>query len=407
MSLSDIKFEFPVFSSHPGGKSLVYLDNAATTQKPLRVINSIATYYYGHNANVHRGIYALSEDATSLYEKSRGIVKEFLNATYNEEIVFTSGTTDSLNMVAFGFVANRVDKNSGVLAMISEHHSNFVPYQQICTKLSAPWDTVSITNEGHIDFDDLESKLKSKKYKFFAFSHISNVLGIVNDAKKVVDICKKYNVLTILDLAQSIGHIKVDLKKINPDFAAFSVHKMYGPTGVGVLYVKKEHQKDFEPFRYGGGMISEVTKDSATFANFPAKLEAGTAHIAGVITTSNAIAFIKEFGFERIEGHEKSLTDYALDVLQSIPDISIIGEKSHTKRSGLISFYSEKLHAHDIASVLASNGVAVRAGHHCAMPLHKFLGIKSSVRASFAIYNSYQDIDVLGESLRSAFKILK
>ena len=407
MNLRSIKSEFPIFYTNPGGFELTYLDNAATTQKPLKVINSIVSYYYNHNANVHRGIHALSESATSLYENSRKMFKEFINASNTDEIIFTSGSTDGINMIANGFAENILDENNGVLCLISEHHSNFVPWQQLCLSKNAPFEVVSLDEEFRINVADLKSKLATGKFKIFAFAHISNVLGIVNDVKKITSICKEHKAFTVLDCAQSAGRVDVDVQSFDVDFAVFSSHKMYGTTGLGILYAKNSNLEFFAPTKFGGGMIDVVNILDSTWTKGPEKYEAGTPNIEGVITLAESIKFINEIGIKEIKSHENSLISYLIDQLKHIPEIKIIGPANSSDRAGLVSFYSDKIHSHDISSVLASTGIAVRAGHHCAMLFHRSLNIPSSVRASFAVYISFEDLDKLIEGIKSAFRILK
>lgn len=391
--IEKIREDFPILRRMIYGKKIAYLDNAATTQKPKQVIDAIKKYYEGYNANVHRSIHKLSEEATEEYEGAHKKTAELINADF-EEIIFTKNTTESINLVASSFAGNNLSKGDKIVLTEMEHHSNIVPWQQIAAEKGAKIEYIQIDENGNLDEEDAINKLKNAK--IFSFSHISNVLGTINNAGELTKIAHENNAAVLLDAAQSVPHKKVDSRKINCDFMAFSAHKMLGPTGVGILFGKKEFLEEMQPFIYGGDMIREVTFEKATWNDLPWKFEAGTPNIEGAIGLSAAIDYLKKAGIQRIEEYENELTEYALQKLNEIKDVEVYGPE---KRAAIISFNIKKLHSHDVASILDREGICIRAGHHCAMPLMSKLKINGAARASFYLYNTKEEIDRLIEGI--------
>jgi cysteine desulfurase/selenocysteine lyase len=400
-----IRKDFPLLSRKFEGNDLVYFDNAATSQKPQCVIDAISNYYKNFNANVHRGIYELSEEATNLYEDSREVVANFVNAYSSEELVFTKGTTEALNMVAFGWGVFHLQKGDVILTTISEHHSNFLPWKAVAEKTGAAVNLIDLNEDGTFSIDKFK-KVLNKRVKVVCISQASNVLGTIFPLREICDLAHKQGTIVVVDGAQGLPHLGIDVREIGCDFYAFSAHKILGPMGVGVLWGKKTLLEEMIPSEYGGGMIKTVDLESVSLADLPEKLEAGTPNVAGAVGLAAALKYVLEIGFEDIRAHGISLTKYALEKLQEIEGLEIIGPTDAAQRTGLISFYIDSLHPHDIASVLSSYGVAVRSGNHCAMPLHTFLEIPASVRASFNIYNTKEEVDKFIEALKEAKKIL-
>ncbi|GIW69357.1 MAG: cysteine desulfurase [Patescibacteria group bacterium] len=405
MNVKEIKKDFPILKKKIGANDLVYLDNAATSQKPVQVIEAIKDFYENHNANVHRGIHTLSEEASDMYEDARAVVAAFLGAAHPEEIVFTRGATESLNMAAFSWGNKNLKKGDKILLTVFEHHSNLVPWQIVAKNTGAELMYIKTGAQGEIDMAEYEKNL-SPEVKIVCIAHASNVFGTVLDIKEMTRKAHAVGAVVCVDGAQSAPHIPVNVQSLGCDFYAFSAHKMLGPMGVGVLYTKKNLMENMIPCQFGGGMISEVSHKSAEWASPPEKFEAGTPDVAGAIGLSAAVKYLEKIGMEEVRKHEVELNKYTIEKLQSVEGIKIIGPKDPVKRTGLVSFYSEKVHAHDIASVLNSSGVAVRSGHHCAMPLHTELGIAATVRASYYIYNDHSDIDKLVEGVKKALKML-
>ena len=385
--------DFPILQRTIKGKKLVYLDNAATTQKPKSVIHAMADYYMHYNANVHRGIYTISEEATLAYEQAHQKTAAFIGASSFEEVVFTRNATESLNLLAVTQGMKLRPKDEIVLSRM-EHHSNLVPWQQVARKTGAKLKFIELTEDGQLENLDVIGP----KTKIVSVVHMSNVLGTINPVEEIGKIAHENNALFIVDGAQSVPHFKVDVQKIDADFMVFSGHKMLGPTGIGVLYGKKELLEKSEPFLYGGDMIREVRYEGATWNDLPWKFEAGTPHIAGGIGLSKAIDYLNRLGMDRIEAHEKQLTGYALDKLQEVEGVCIYGPSAE-HRGGVISFNVGKVHPHDVASVLNDSNIAIRGGHHCAMPLMGLLGVSGTSRASFYFYNTFEDVDKLVEGL--------
>lgn len=401
-----LKNDFPIFKKN---KKFVYLDSAATSLKPQVVIDKITDYYQNYSANVFRGVYRISEKATYEFEETRKIVAKFINAQDVNEIIFTRNTTEALNLVAYSLGKKIVGKHDEVASTIMEHHSNFVPWQVLCFELGAVFKFIDIDKKGYL-LEDLE-KFISNKTKILALCHVSNVLGTINPLKQIIKKVKKINpnIIIVVDGAQSFSHIKIDVKDLDCDFFAFSSHKSLGPTGVGVLWGKKEKLEIMKPFLYGGEMIDEVTFEKSSFKRSPYKFEAGTPSIGEVIAFKEAIKYIDYIGVDKIREHEKTLVHRSINLLNNEfkNKITIFGPDNVEDRGGVIAFNFDKYHPHDIAAVLDTMDIAVRAGHHCAMPLHKRLEVTATVRASFYLYNSQRDLERLVNGLKKVERILK
>lgn len=392
----NIHQDFPILNQMINDEPLVYLDNAATTQKPQQVLDTLNDYYHKTNANVHRGIHTLAERATADYEASREKVRQFINATSVQEILFTRGTTTSLNWVA-QFAKQILKKGDEVLISIMEHHSNIIPWQEVCHQTGAKLVYVYL-KDGQLDMTDLQHKL-SHKTKFVSMAHVSNVLGSIQPVKKIAELAHQVGAYMVVDGAQSTPHMTIDVQTLDCDFFAFSGHKMLGPTGIGVLYGKKELLEQLSPVEFGGEMIDFVYEQTATWKELPWKFEAGTPNIAGAIALGSAIDYLDNIGMKAIQEHEKELVATVLPKLQSIDGLTVYGPKSPDQHAGVIAFNLDGLHPHDVATALDYEGIAVRAGHHCAQPLITHLGIHSAVRASFYIYNTKEDCHKLVEAI--------
>lgn len=395
--LEGIKNEFPVLNQIVNDEPLVYLDNAATTQKPLKVLAAIKDYYENDNANIHRGVHTLAERATEKYEAAREKVRQFINAKSTKEVLFTRGTTTSINWVA-QFAGQILKTGDEIVISIMEHHSNIVPWQEVAKKTGAILKFVYL-KDGQLDMDDLRKKITNQT-KFVSIAHVSNVLGTINPVEEITKIAHEHGAYMAVDGAQSTPHMAIDLQKMDVDFFAFSGHKMMGPTGIGVLYGKEELLNQFEPVEFGGEMIDFVYESHSTWTELPWKFEAGTPNIAGAIALGAAIDYIQELGIDQIHQHEIELIDYLMPKLQEIEGLKIYGPKDNVKRGGLIAFNIEGLHPHDVATALDMEGVAVRAGHHCAQPLLNYLETPATARASFYLYNTKADCDKLVEALK-------
>lgn len=395
--LEGIKKDFPVLNQIVNDEPLVYLDNAATTQKPLKVLAAIKDYYENDNANVHRGVHTLAERATEKYEAAREKVRQFINAKSTKEVLFTRGTTTSINWVA-QFAGQILKTGDEIVISIIEHHSNIVPWQEVAKKTGAILKFVYL-KDGQLDMDDLRKKITNQT-KFVSIAHVSNVLGTINPVEEITKIAHEHGAYMVVDGAQSTPHMAIDLQKMDVDFFAFSGHKMMGPTGIGVLYGKEELLNQFEPVEFGGEMIDFVYESHSTWTELPWKFEAGTPNIAGAIALGAAIDYIQELGIDQIHQHEIELIDYLMPKLQEIEGLKIYGPKDNVKRGGLIAFNIEGLHPHDVATALDMEGVAVRAGHHCAQPLLNYLETPATARASFYLYNTKADCDKLVEALK-------
>ena len=394
--LNSISKDFPILDQFVNDEPLVYLDNAATTQKPQQVLDVLADYYQQDNANVHRGVHTLSERATARYEAARQTVADFIHAKSSKEILFTRGTTTSLNWVA-QFAREILQPDDEVIISIQEHHSNIIPWQQACQQIGAHLRYVYL-RDGEIDVEHLKSLLSSKT-KFVSIAHISNVLGAIAPIKQIATLVHEVGANVVVDGAQSAPHIAIDVQDLDVDFFAFSGHKMLGPTGIGVLYGKEEMLNQMSPVEFGGEMIDFVYEQSATWKELPWKFEAGTPNIAGAIGLAAAIDYLNQIGMDRVREHEEELITYLWPKLKAIPGLTIYGSQDVAKRTGLVAFNLDHLHPHDVATALDYEGVAVRAGHHCAQPLLKYLQVPATVRASFYIYNTKADCDKLVEAL--------
>jgi len=400
-----IKQDFPIFKRRIYGKPLIYLDNAATTQKPRQVIEAIREFYQNYNANVHRGVYRLSVEATEAFENARAKVARFINAK-DSEIVFTKNATEALNLVAYSWGLCNLKKGDRILLTEMEHHSNIVPWQLVAKHTGAVVDYIPINEDGLL-VDEEVDRLLNLEPKIVSITQASNVLGTINDVKEIVEKAHKVGAIAVVDAAQSVPHMRVDVKELGCDFLAFSGHKALGPLGVGVLYGKRDLLKDMNPFLGGGDMISRVWLSGAEWNELPWKFEAGTSSVADVIGLGAAVDYLNSIGMSRVRAHEVRLTEYALKRLSEISDIRIYGPRDLDKRSGVISFNLSGIHPHDLATILDEEGIAIRAGHHCAMPLMTKLGVAATARASFYIYNSESDIDALVEGLYKARRIFK
>ena len=384
---------------------LVYLDNAATTQKPLRVIGRIREAYLHENANVHRGVHSLSLRATEMMEQARQNVADFIDAASAEEIVFTRGTTESVNLVASTYGEQHVAAGDEVIVTIAEHHSNFVPWQQLCHRKGATLRAVPLRTNGSLDMDAYRNML-SDRTKIVAITHASNVTGIINPITDIISLAHEAGAIVLVDAAQSVPHIAIDVQSLGCDFLAFSGHKVYGPTGIGVLYGKKEILEQMPPYQFGGEMIHKVSFERTTFNDIPYRFEAGTPDYVGTYALAEALDFVRDMGLDNIAAHEHELTQYALAELQKIDGLRIIGDPA-LDRTSVISFVIDGTHPYDVGMLIDQLGIAVRTGHHCAEPLIDSLGLPGTVRASFAIYNTIDDIDQLTAALRRVLPMLR
>jgi len=403
-NIEKIRNDFPILDRQVNNKKLVYLDNAATSQKPNLVIQSLNDYYTNYNSNVHRGVHKLSVEATDEYENSRVKVANFINASPNETI-WTRNTSESLNIVSIG-LKEKVNPGDNIVVSRMEHHSNLVPWQQLCLEKNAELRYLDHDLEGRIDLDNAK-KIIDKKTKIIAITHMSNVLGVINPIHELREMSKKNGTILVLDGAQSAPHFSVDMKEIDCDFFAFSAHKMLGPTGIGVLFGKEDLLDKMDPFYFGGDMISEVTYEGAKWNDLPYKFEAGTPNIADAIATGYAVDYLVEVGMDNIAKHEDEITSYALDKIKELPDYKVIGPIDMNNRGGVISFTHNSVHPHDIGEILDKYGVAIRTGHHCAMPLVRSYEIVAACRASFYLYNTYKEIDIFIDSLKEAVDYFK
>lgn len=394
--LQHIRQQFPVLNQNVHGKPLCYLDNGATTQKPLSVIDALNHYYSHDNSNVHRGVHQLSQRVTDQYEAARQLVADFLNAANANEIIFTRGTTESINLVAHSFIQPLLHAGDEIIISEMEHHANIVPWQVLCEQTGAVLRILPINEQGELELDKFAS-LINVKTKLLAITHVSNVLGTINPVADMIKLAHQHNVLVLLDGAQAVAHVPVDVRALDADFYVFSAHKIYGPTGVGVLYAKQSLMQQARPYQTGGSMIRQVSFNGTTYAEGPQKFEAGTPNIAGVIGMAKALEFYQQFSITDIMQHEQALYSKAIEKLTTINNLRLIGTAPN--KIGVISFVVEDVHAHDVATVLDAEGVAVRAGHHCAMPLNERFQVPATVRASIAIYNNQQDIDSLYRGL--------
>jgi cysteine desulfurase/selenocysteine lyase len=393
-----LREDFPVLQRQIYGRPLVYLDNAATTQKPRAVIEALVHFYEHHNANIHRAIHALGEEATDAYEGTRAKVSRFIGAPQPETIVFTRNTTESLNLVAYSWGRKNVQQGDEILLTEMEHHSNLVPWQRLAQEVGATVRYISVTDEGTLALDDLDD-LIGERTKLVAVTHVSNAFGTLNPVREIVDVAHRKGALVVVDGAQSVPHMPVDVEALDCDFLAFSGHKMLGPTGVGVLYGRYELLDEMEPFLSGGEMIRRVRLEGASWNDVPWKFEAGTPNVADVIAFNAALDYLTALGMENVRAHEEELTRYALRRLRQLEDLTVYGPLDAARRGGVISFNYADIHPHDVGTILDREGVAIRAGHHCAQPLMRRFDMAGTVRASFYVYNTHDEIDALVEGI--------
>lgn len=399
-----VRQDFPLLKQRIHGKPLVYLDSGATTQKPQSVIDMVSHYYCHDNANVHRGIYALCERATTAYEEARKKIKNFINAAHTHEIIFTRSATESINLVASSFGFLQVKNGDEVLISAMEHHSNIVPWQILCERVGAKLKVIPLRDDGTLDLEAYQ-KLLTKRTKIVALIHISNVLGTINPVKRMIQLAHQNNTPVLIDGAQAAPHTAIDVQDLDCDFYVFSSHKLYGPTGVGVLYGQSKWLEAMPPYQGGGDMISRVSFEKTEYNVPPHKFEAGTPNMAGVIGMGAAIDYVAAIGFEKIHDHENALLRYATDQLKQISGLKIIGDTPD--KAAVISFIMTQAHPHDIATILDSEGIAIRAGHHCAMPLMECLNLPATARVTFGIYNTFDDVDRLVDGLYRVINLFR
>ena len=401
-NIESIRKDFPILDQEINGAPLIYFDNAASTQKPTAVINAIKSYYENDHSNVHRGVHSLSIRATELYEASRKKVTDYINANNSNEIIFTKGTTDSINLVAHS-LTNSIKQSDEIVITTMEHHSNIVPWQELCKRTGASLKIAPIDHNGELMIEELE-KLLCKNTKILALTHTSNTLGTINPIKEIITMAHHLNIKVLIDGAQAIGHQNIDVQDLDCDFYAFSGHKLYGPTGIGVLYGKEDLLNELEPYQFGGEMILKVTFDETTYNSLPYKFEAGTPNIAGAIGLEKAIGYLESVNLNACVKQETAVTKYALKQLKDFSNIKLIGNSDN--RSSIISFTIENIHPHDIGTILNQKGIAMRTGHHCTMPLMDFYNIPGTIRASFSFYNTENEVDDMVGALQTACEML-
>lgn len=398
MNIHDLRKDFPGLTKEVNGKRLIYLDNAATTQKPKQVIQALESYYAHSNANPHRGAHSLSVEATDIYERARERVKDFIHAGDTKEIIFTKNATESLNMLAYTYGMNAIQEGDEIVISIMEHHSNLIPWQQVARARGASLKFLYVDERGRIPQREVFEKITGRT-KLVGITHVSNALGTINPVKEIIEFAHSKNAHVVVDAAQSIPHMPVDVQDLEADFMVFSGHKMLGPMGIGVLYGKRERLEQLPPFLFGGNMIEYVHEDGATFTELPHRLEAGTQNVAGALGLMEGINYLERIGMDRIQEMESQLTAYALEQMLGLDFIEIYGPKTVDDQSGVISFNIKDLHPHDTATMLDAHGIAVRSGHHCAQPLMRHMKLHATTRASFYFYNTREEIDALMESL--------
>lgn len=403
INIEEIRAQFPILTKKVNGKPLVYFDNGATTQKPKQVIDAIVDYYSNHNSNIHRGVHTLSQEATALFEESRKTIQAFINAKHAHEIIFTKGTTDSISLVANTFSRAFLKPGDEIIVSEMEHHSNFLPWQNLRDEFGIVLKVIKLKANAELDIEQAKT-LFTNKTKLLAITQVSNTLGIINPIKELISEARRCGAKVLVDGAQSTPHVKVDVQDLDADFFVFSMHKVYGPTGVGVLYGKEELLNAMPPYQYGGGIIKSVTIEKTELAELPNKFEAGTPNIEGVVATKAAIDFVNKVGIENISTHEHKLLLKATKALSELPEIEIYGNTQN--KAGVISFNIKGVHPFDTGTILDQMGIAVRTGHHCTQPLMHCLGIPGTVRASFAIYNTEEEVDIFIEGLKKAIKML-
>jgi len=403
MTITEIRKDFPILNREVKGKKLVYLDNGATTQKPQQVIDAINQYYTYENSNIHRGVHTLSQEATTKYEEARNTIKDFIGAAKSEQVIFTKGTTDSINLIASSFGKRFLNKGDEIIISAMEHHSNIVPWQMICEEKEAILKVIPINKKGELLLEELDT-LITDKTKLIAVNHISNTLGTINPIKQIIEKAHQNNVLVLIDAAQSIAHTPINVTELDIDFLVFSGHKMFGPTGVGILYGKEDLLNQLPPYQGGGDMIKEVTFEKTTYNCLPHKFEAGTPNIVGGIALAEAVKYIQKIGFKQIEEQEEKLLQYATEQLLTVEGLRIIGTAE--KKTSVISFVIDGAHPFDIGTIIDQLGIAVRTGHHCTQPLMQFFEIPGTIRASFAFYNTKEEVDTLVTGVKRAVKML-
>ena len=400
--MNNIKKDFPLLEN----ENITYLDSGATTQKPIQVIKAVEEFYQKYNANPHRGAYSLSVEATEQYENTRTKIAKFINARHREEIIFSKNATESLNLIAYSYGMDNLKKDDEVVISIMEHHSNLVPWQKVTKKTGSKLNYMYINDEFELTDEEIENKITDKT-KIVGITHVSNVLGTINNVKKIIKYAHKKGAIVIVDASQSIPHMKIDVQDLDADFLVFSGHKMLAPLGIGVLYGKKEILNKMSPFLMGGDMIEYVYEQDTTFAPLPNKFEAGTQNVEGVIGLGAAIDYIENLGYDKIQKIEKEILSYAREELSKLDFLDLYITPNENNHSSVISFNIKGIHPHDVASILDSEGVCVRSGNHCAQPLMRFLGIDSTCRASFYIYNTKEDVDKLVSALNKAYDMFK
>lgn len=403
LNIEAIRRDFPILDQVVNGRQLVYFDNAATTQKPLPVLNALARYYEGYNANIHRGIHTLAEKATSAFEASRRAIQQFLNAAYLEEIIFTYGTTDGINLVAQTYGRRFLKEGDEIIITTMEHHSNIVPWQMLCEEKGCVLKVIPIDDNGDLILEEYE-KLLSERTKFVSVVHVSNAMGIINPVKTIIEKAHAVGAKVLIDGAQASSHIDIDVQDLDTDFYVFSAHKLYGPTGMGVLYGKRDVLNSMPPWRGGGEMIKEVTFEKTTYNDLPYKFEAGTPNIADVIAVYAALEYIETLGKNKVAAYEHSLLEYATEALENIEGLKIIGQGA--EKISVVSFVMDGIHHQDTGVILDQQGIAVRTGHHCAQPLMRRFNITGTTRASFAVYNTRDEIDRLVQGLQRVKKMM-
>ncbi len=404
LNIQKLRQDFPILSKKVNGKPLVYLDSGATAQKPKQVIDAISNYYQTQNANVHRGVHQLSQEITVAYENARATVQKHLNAALSQEIIFTSGTTESINLVANSFGKKYIKAGDEIIISEMEHHSNILPWQILCEEKGAVLKVIPINEKGELLIDEYK-KLLCSKTKIVAVAHISNTLGTINPVKEIIALAHEKNIPVLIDGAQAVPHIKVDVQALDADFYCFSGHKIFGPTGVGILYGKEKWLNEMPPYKVGGGTIKTVAFEKTEYADLPLKFEAGTPHIEGGIGLAAAIDYVNEIGLENIGAYECELLEYATTKLSAVEGLRIIGTAK--EKASVISFVIEEVHPLDVGTILDKQGIAVRTGHHCTQPLMEHFGIPGTIRASLVFYNTKEEIDVLVNGIQKAIKMLK
>jgi len=405
-NVEEIRKDFPILARKVHGKPLVYLDNAATSQKPRQVIDALVEYYSTYNANIHRGIHTLAEEATAKYEETRQKTADFIGTPEPGTIVFTRNTTEAINLVAYSWARKTLKPGDEIVFSVMEHHSNIVPWQMIAKETGATLRFLDIDDEGQLLWDEIERTI-GERTKLVSIIHMSNVLGTINDVRRIADLAHKHGALVLVDGAQSVPHLPVNVQELDCDFFAFSAHKMLGPTGVGVLYARRELLESMDPFLGGGEMIRRVRLEESTWNDVPWKFEAGTPNIGDVCAFGATLDYLSELGMENVREHEMSITRAAIRRLSAIPDLTIYGPESVQARGGVVTFNVGDVHPHDLGTVLDSYGVAIRAGHHCAQPLMQRLGVVATARASFYVYNKDEELDTLVEGIEAAARLFR